>query len=41
VADSADPAKNKWLVNSVSHRAWDLVSGQVDYKKLAARIERI
>jgi len=25
----------------VSHRAWDPVSGQVDYKKLAARIERI
>ena len=41
VADSADPSKNKWLVNSVSHRAWDPVSGQVDYKKLAARIERI
>ena len=41
VADSADPAKNKWLVNAVSHRAWDPVSGQVDYKKLAARIERI
>jgi anaerobic selenocysteine-containing dehydrogenase len=41
VADSADPRKNKWLVNSVSHRAWDPVSGQVDYKKSAARIERI
>ncbi len=41
VADSADPKKNKWLVNSVSHRAWDPVSGQVDYKKSAARIERI
>ncbi len=39
VADSADPKKNKWLVNSVSHRAWDPVSGQCDYKKLAARIE--
>lgn len=39
VADSADPRKNRWLVNSVSHRAWDPVSGQVDYKKLAARIE--
>jgi anaerobic selenocysteine-containing dehydrogenase len=39
VADSADPRKNKWLVNSVSHRAWDPVSGQCDYKKLAARIE--
>ena len=41
VADSADPTKNKWLVNAVSHRAWDPVSGQVDYKKLAARMEKI
>ncbi|WP_051463265.1 molybdopterin oxidoreductase family protein [Deferrisoma camini] len=41
VADSADPRKNRWLVNAVSHRAWDPVSGQVDYKKLAARIERV
>ncbi len=41
VADSADPTKNRWLVNAVSHRAWDPVSGQADYKKLAARIERI
>ncbi len=41
VADSADPTKNRWLVNGVSHRAWDPVSGQADYKKLAARIERI
>ena len=41
IADSADPKKNKWLVNSVSHRAWDPVSGQCDYKKLAARIEKI
>ncbi|MCP4594152.1 MAG: molybdopterin-dependent oxidoreductase [bacterium] len=41
VADSADPKKNKWLVNAVSHRAWDPVSGQCDYKKSAARIERI
>jgi len=41
VADSADPRKNKWLVNATSHRAWDPVSGQCDYKKLAARIERI
>ncbi|RME40272.1 MAG: hypothetical protein D6788_03630, partial [Planctomycetota bacterium] len=39
VADSADPRKNKWLVNATSHRAWDPVSGQCDYKKLAARIE--
>jgi anaerobic selenocysteine-containing dehydrogenase len=41
VADSADPAKNRWLVNAVSHRAWDPVSGQADYKKSAARIEKI
>ena len=41
VADSADPAKNRWLVNATSHRAWDPVSGQVDFKKLAARIEKI
>jgi nitrate reductase NapA len=41
VADSADPTKNRWLVNAVSHRAWDPVSGQADYKKSAARIERI
>ena len=41
VADSADPTKNRWLVNAVSHRAWDPVSGQADYKKLAARLERI
>ncbi len=41
VADSADPRKNRWLVNSTSHRAWDPISGQVDYKKSAARIERI
>ncbi len=41
VADSADPEINRWLVNAVAHRAWDPVSGQCDYKKLAARIERI
>ena len=41
VADSADPAKNKWLVNGVSSRAYDPVSGQVDFKKLAGRIEKI
>lgn len=41
VADSADPKENKWLVNATSHRAYDPVSGQVDYKKLAARIEKI
>jgi len=41
VADSADPAKNRWLVNAVSHRAYDPVSGQADFKKLAARIEKL
>jgi len=41
VADSADPKKNKWLVNGVSSRIWDLVSGQVDFKKSACRIEKI
>jgi nitrate reductase NapA len=41
VADSADPKKNKWLVNGVSHRAYDPVSGQVDFKKLAAKVEKI
>ena len=41
VADSADPVKNRWLVNATSHRAWDPVSGQADFKKLAARIEKI
>ncbi len=41
VADSADPKENRWLVNAVSHRGWDPVSGQADYKKLAARIEKV
>jgi len=41
VADSADPRKNKWLVNAVSSRAWDPVSGQVDFKKLACRVEKV
>jgi len=41
VADSADPKKNKWLVNGVSSRAYDPVSGQVDFKKLAAKIEKV
>jgi len=40
VADSADPKKNKWLVNGVSSRCFDPVSGQVDFKKLACRIEK-
>ncbi|MGD9386333.1 MAG: molybdopterin-dependent oxidoreductase, partial [Thioalkalispiraceae bacterium] len=41
VADSADPSKNKWLVNGTSSRVWDIVSGQVDFKKLACRIEKV
>ena len=41
VADSADPKKNRWMVNAVTHRAFDPVSGQVDYKHLKARIEKI
>ncbi|MBX3249874.1 MAG: molybdopterin-dependent oxidoreductase [Myxococcales bacterium] len=41
VADSADPRLNRWLANAVSHRAFDPVSGQVDFKKLAARVEKI
>ena len=41
VADSADPKKNKWLVNGVSSRLFDPVSGQADYKHLKARIEKI
>ena len=41
VADSADPKKNKWLVNNTSSRVWDLISGQVDFKKLACRIEKV
>jgi len=41
VADSADPKKNKWLANGITSRVFDPVSGQVDFKKLAARIEKI
>ncbi|MDP6515984.1 MAG: molybdopterin-dependent oxidoreductase [Alphaproteobacteria bacterium] len=41
VADSADPKKNKWLANAITSRIWDPVSGQVDFKKSAARIEKI
>ena len=41
VADSAVPSKNHWLVNGTSSRVWDLVSGQVDFKKLACRIEKV
>ncbi len=41
VADSAVPEKNKWLANRVTNRVFDPVSGQVDFKKNAARIEKI
>ncbi|MEO5372900.1 MAG: molybdopterin-dependent oxidoreductase [Alphaproteobacteria bacterium] len=41
VTDSADPRRNKWLVNGVSSRVWDFESGQVDFKKLACRVERV
>jgi anaerobic selenocysteine-containing dehydrogenase len=41
VADSADPKKNRWLVNATSSRVWDPVSGQVDFKKLACRVEKV
>lgn len=41
VADSADPKKNRWLVNEVSSRLFDPVSGQSDFKHLKARIEKI
>jgi len=41
VADSADPEKNRWLANGTTHRAFDPVSGQADFKKCACRIEKI
>ncbi|HFD81192.1 MAG TPA: hypothetical protein ENK05_12495 [Gammaproteobacteria bacterium] len=41
VVDSAVPEKNKWLVNRVSNRAYDPVSGQADFKKSACRIEKV
>ena len=41
VADSADPRRNRWLVNGVSSRLFDPVSGQADYKHLKARIEKV
>jgi anaerobic selenocysteine-containing dehydrogenase len=41
VADSADPKKNKWLANGITNRAFDPVSGQVDFKKNVCRIEKI
>ncbi len=39
VADSADPKKNKWLANGTTHRAFDPVSGQADFKKCVCRVE--
>jgi len=39
VADSADPKLNKWLANGTTHRAFDPVSGQADFKKNACRVE--
>ncbi len=39
VADSADPEKNRWLANGTTHRAFDPISGQADFKKCAARVE--
>lgn len=41
VADSPDPAKNKWMTNFITHHAWDPVSGQADYKKGVCRIEKV
>jgi anaerobic selenocysteine-containing dehydrogenase len=41
VADSADPKKNRWLANGTTHRAFDPVSGQADFKKCACRVEKI
>jgi len=41
VADSADLKKNKWLANGVTSWIWDPVSGQVDFKKSACRVEKI
>ncbi len=41
VVDSADPRFNHWLVNGTTNRAYDPVSGQVDFKKSACRIEKI
>ncbi len=41
VADSADPEKNRWLANGTTHRAFDPVSGQADFKKCACRVEPI
>jgi ferredoxin-nitrate reductase len=41
VADSADPQINKWLVNGTTHRAYDPVSGQPDFKKGVCRIEKL
>ena len=31
----------RWSPNGTSSRVWDIVSGQVDFKKLACRIEKV
>lgn len=41
VADSPDPGKNQWMTNNLTHRAFDPVSGQMDYKKGVCRIEKV
>jgi len=41
VVDSADPRFNHWLANGTTNRAYDPVSGQVDFKKGACRIEKM
>jgi anaerobic selenocysteine-containing dehydrogenase len=41
VADSADPKLNKWLANGTTHRAFDPVSGQADFKKCTCRVELV
>ena len=41
VADTADPARNKWLTNAITHRAFDPVSGQCDMKKDSCRVEKV
>ncbi len=43
VADNPDPdqSKNRWMTNRLTHRAFDPVSGQVDYKKGVCRVEKV
>ena len=35
------PGEERWLANGTTHRAFDPVSGQADFKKCACRIERL